>query len=583
MSTKPHLRPYAARRPPLFRVKTGCFTCRGRKKKCDEVKPLCSGCKRNKLNCRWPTTAQGIRRPHIPNKGIPQQESTSRAGTPSADTVFGVDTGQESLMPLTESDEDGATDVAMTMTTIIVSYGLPPDTSSHLNTYDSPSLPLTDFQSTCLPTLPNMLPPENDNGEDASNSEAPIGLGEIQGAAALLVPTHASSIPKPVSPFPCQDSRSLELLSHYLSRTALSMGNGSTDVNPFISQLVPLSFANGVILDLLLCQSAAHRAIEDTTKLGVAHGHYNKSLRMFRKSIQDFIDGQETNSLWIVVGALIMCFTETTKGDSHGTVFDHIKGVGPLLGALLNDSNTISNELRNFIIEYYVYTASISMISTDPASSSTLLLNPELERQGEMLVEIGYVGQLCGSWLELLLLLPQIFRFGQRLRAPDKEPKIPTADDFVVFSILQRRILSFQPLSLFGNDVALCGEIFKQAIHLYLLTALTGSQEKGGPLNLTAENSIDQAFEHLRHLPSTSRINTSLCWALGVIGSCVADEDRRNELRTRLDIMFLTIGLGNIRATSTLLEHVWALPTSEQGPWAIWRVMRDNQVWISFA
>lgn len=219
----------------------------------------------------------------------------------------------------------------------------------------------------------------------------------------------------------------------------------------------------------------------------------------------------------------------------------------------------------------------------DPASGSRLLLNPELERQGEMLVEIGYVGQLCGSWLELLLLLPQIFRFGQRLRDADKEPKISTADDFVVFSILQRRILSFQPSSLLGSDVALCGEIFKQAIHLYLLTALTGSQEKGGPLNSTVENSIDQVFEHLRHLPSTSRINTSLCWALGVIGSCVADDGRRNELRTRLDIMFLIIGLGNIRATSTLLEYIWALPTSEQSPWAIWRVMRDNQVWISFA
>ncbi|KAH7022175.1 hypothetical protein EDB80DRAFT_805846 [Ilyonectria destructans] len=205
MSTRPHLRPYVAHRPPIFRVKTGCFTCRGRKKKCDEVKPLCSGCKRNKLNCRWPTSAQCTRRPHIPNKRIPQQESTSRAGTPSPDIIFCVDTGQKSPMPPAGNAEDGATDVAMT--TIIVGYGLPPDTSSHSNSHDSPSMPLTDFQSTCLPTvLPNMLPPDNDNGEDASNAEAPGGLGEAQAAAALLVPAHASSIPRTVSPFPCQDT-----------------------------------------------------------------------------------------------------------------------------------------------------------------------------------------------------------------------------------------------------------------------------------------------------------------------------------------------------------------------------------------
>lgn len=45
------------RRPvdrPLFkRTKYGCITCRRRKKKCDEVKPRCAGCKRNDLQCCW--------------------------------------------------------------------------------------------------------------------------------------------------------------------------------------------------------------------------------------------------------------------------------------------------------------------------------------------------------------------------------------------------------------------------------------------------------------------------------------------------------------------------------------------------
>ncbi|VEU22748.1 DEKNAAC103806 [Brettanomyces naardenensis] len=36
------------------RTKTGCFTCRKRKKKCDECYPVCSGCSRNFLCCIWP-------------------------------------------------------------------------------------------------------------------------------------------------------------------------------------------------------------------------------------------------------------------------------------------------------------------------------------------------------------------------------------------------------------------------------------------------------------------------------------------------------------------------------------------------
>jgi hypothetical protein len=38
-------------KPRRARVKTGCLPCRLRRKKCDEAKPICSGCKRNHLIC----------------------------------------------------------------------------------------------------------------------------------------------------------------------------------------------------------------------------------------------------------------------------------------------------------------------------------------------------------------------------------------------------------------------------------------------------------------------------------------------------------------------------------------------------
>ncbi|ODQ80924.1 hypothetical protein BABINDRAFT_160362 [Babjeviella inositovora NRRL Y-12698] len=45
---------------PKKRTKTGCFTCRQRKKKCDEhidpVSGKCTGCIRNFLDCSWPET-----------------------------------------------------------------------------------------------------------------------------------------------------------------------------------------------------------------------------------------------------------------------------------------------------------------------------------------------------------------------------------------------------------------------------------------------------------------------------------------------------------------------------------------------
>lgn len=37
-----------------LRTKSGCFTCRARRKKCDERRPVCLGCERNTLACDWP-------------------------------------------------------------------------------------------------------------------------------------------------------------------------------------------------------------------------------------------------------------------------------------------------------------------------------------------------------------------------------------------------------------------------------------------------------------------------------------------------------------------------------------------------
>lgn len=47
----------ALTRFPKTRTKTGCFTCRKRKKKCDEKSPVCQGCSRNFLKCVWPSYA----------------------------------------------------------------------------------------------------------------------------------------------------------------------------------------------------------------------------------------------------------------------------------------------------------------------------------------------------------------------------------------------------------------------------------------------------------------------------------------------------------------------------------------------
>lgn len=46
-------------RRSITRRRTGCLVCRLRRKRCDEEKPICHGCERNSLVCRWPSLQNG--------------------------------------------------------------------------------------------------------------------------------------------------------------------------------------------------------------------------------------------------------------------------------------------------------------------------------------------------------------------------------------------------------------------------------------------------------------------------------------------------------------------------------------------
>lgn len=66
------------------RSRQGCFSCRRRKKKCDEVKPICTACSRNSLRCTWP--ACSLQETSVQPKSMRQQTRGQSQYGPSFDT-----------------------------------------------------------------------------------------------------------------------------------------------------------------------------------------------------------------------------------------------------------------------------------------------------------------------------------------------------------------------------------------------------------------------------------------------------------------------------------------------------------------
>jgi hypothetical protein len=62
------------------RSKNGCLTCRSKRKKCDETKPVCTGCIRSKQECVWPTTDgnQADRQPGSHSEGVTKSHNSDQ-------------------------------------------------------------------------------------------------------------------------------------------------------------------------------------------------------------------------------------------------------------------------------------------------------------------------------------------------------------------------------------------------------------------------------------------------------------------------------------------------------------------------
>lgn len=70
----------AYRRPRASRSRGGCLSCKARKKKCDEIQPRCSDCRRLNLPCQWKASPSfpSSTDPSLP----PSSESSLSLATP---------------------------------------------------------------------------------------------------------------------------------------------------------------------------------------------------------------------------------------------------------------------------------------------------------------------------------------------------------------------------------------------------------------------------------------------------------------------------------------------------------------------
>ncbi|CAG8377696.1 unnamed protein product [Penicillium salamii] len=549
MSTKPK---HFSR--PLLRVRTGCLSCRARKKKCDEEKPICMGCTRNRLQCRWPDDRS--RRPLPTPIDGPQ--------SPSDKDVESTTTSNRGESVTREQDCGAQSAPGL-------GCAFNSDTPEEFESHTRGDL---DWQRSDLDFEPSSLNDFNSGPEEAMESPGWLVRESLHTLNEMI----------PASPglMPQLDHNRFSLFGHYIQKTAISMANGATESNPFLVLLIPLTVSSELVLESILVQSSAHRAVH-TPELGRSEALvlYNKSLRSLWSAIDKITTQKDKEVLGLIVSMLIICFTETARGDVTGSIFYHLQATSSLLpNALIKLKGVLPKDLRNFLVEYYIYTATLSLISMDGELMPLLKVCSGLLDEGQQLVESGYVGNLCGCWLELLLLIPRVFHLGYEWRK--KTSPEAMAERVTTFALIQLQLARWEPSVDVPHDVALVGNVFKQALMVYLYGILgEPTLDESSIHAISMQEAVMQAMHYLEELPPSNQINTSLCWPLAVIGASVIYPEQQECIRRRLDVMAERIGLGNIHKTRDLLEYMWS--QERRGPWEIPEAMQAAQIWISFA
>lgn len=208
------------------RTRTGCVSCRQRKKKCDEVKPQCRACVRNKLKCTWP--------PHIVR-------------------IFGLDPSAR------------APDGAHTLETR--------DGDSH---YPGTNTALPSTPPASVASMDSSAPSSfaNDCIEDSGN----YVLSWSPELKAFLSPRRAWIL-LPESQI---------LLSHYLNNTGPKLAP-APDV-PWISWLLPVAYNDDLLMNSILALSGVHLLYKLPNNHEIEHAtyrHYSLAVQTLSRVVND--------------------------------------------------------------------------------------------------------------------------------------------------------------------------------------------------------------------------------------------------------------------------------------------------------
>ncbi|RDW66007.1 hypothetical protein BP6252_09642 [Coleophoma cylindrospora] len=489
----------------------------GRRKKCDEVKPICGDCKRLGLIC--------VPRQHPNHASSDGETSSGNKTSPGGLSVCSPYPG-----PL--SNDEGRSN----------SQKPPIEQIQHLSVE---STPLLDW-ITLIDEDPNWPELFRRNHLDQSSAifsrRAPVPIKSVQDLATIFPMTALNSLtgvmPEALEGWSVGEEH---LLNHFQQVVARALVVVHDDENPFLLQIVPMAFQYASVRHSIVALAACHlsKVYPDFRK--DVFDHQSLALKSLKNELE-----HEDHVESALVATLILCLLEICEGNSRKWLL-HLHGANALVERL----ETRNHDLLQFLIELQEFLRTITGITTP-----NTLKTPEwlLSEKPSRPISVHPLYGVAHSLYETMNQINEL--------AAKRTSRYDSAEIELAFMSRGREIeMVLQGWSLphgFENnqddrEVTAAALAFQWAALMRLRQIMNGNRAQ----HPSVKPSIEKILSALSIIRPGSRNEAHMLFPLFMAGLESTTKANRLTVEYRLNIMETTIGFSNITGVHKLLDRLW--------------------------
>ena len=560
----------------ITRVRTGCFTCRKRKKKCDERRPVCANCQKTGVVCEgfpaqvlWETRAAARRASVISNTvrransaGF-QTPVASSGQTPDFGLVFVQDGTPANQIPPNDNQTFG----------FMNQHQFDEDLDFIFNQLEGPA----NISVSPIPTQIAGDEVGSFHGKHGDSQGSLIAREDEsnQQVAVMRNSSQQSYMPMEL-PFIISGVESAiqqRLFCHFTSVMSNLLTTNVGESNPMNSVVIPLALADRTVMDTLLCLAGSH-----LLKLKTNDTNEEVSLerrRLHEEALQTQSHRMQTlkssspsaESLYtlrdqevLLATSLLLCLYEICEGigdDAWRIYLDMAREVITFTSRSADGSSTnseivstadppetIVTEVDPFLLEFFLYHDSLASVTVP----SIPVIKPRLQNTADLADHDPYMIGVQDGLSEFITRISLL-----RAQA-DASPLQPDGAVVCKAVLIWQDLAHWKPEPFFSKERKLIAEFYQWALFIWLFSIVYPD----GKADEKVQGAVQRVAAGMCEIKSGDGVMSCILFPLFVIGSAAISVQDRAAVSAQFRRLRAWSSLGNIDLTYRVVEKMWS-------------------------